>query len=88
MAHHDHDHDHDHDKCLALFEKLSEYLDDELDSQECRRIEDHIRDCCHCHICFETLKRTVDFCRHAHEDPIPSSLSNRLGELIRDLSGA
>jgi hypothetical protein len=30
----------------------------------------------------------VDFCRHAHEDPIPSSLSNRLGELIRDLSGA
>lgn len=82
MAHHD----HDHDRCLELFEKLSEYLDDELSAPDCERIEQHIRDCCHCYICYETLKRTVDLCRSTREDPVPQTLASRLDQLIKDLS--
>lgn len=82
MAHRD----HDHSNCLELFEKLSEYLDNELDAPERRHVEQHIRDCCQCHICFETLKRTVDFCRHTKEEPVPPTLTSRLEQLIKDLS--
>ena len=79
-------HDHDHDRCMELFERFSEYLDGELDAYERRSIEQHIRACCHCHICFETLKRTVDFCRNTPDVPVPSALTDRLNRLIQDLA--
>ena len=36
--------DHDHKHCLEMFEKLSEYLDDELDEITGREIEQHVKD--------------------------------------------
>ena len=55
--------DHDHHKCMALFEKMSEYIDRELDDEARAQVEMHIRACCHCQACYETLQRTVDLCR-------------------------
>ncbi len=36
-------HDHDRRDCLAMFAKLSEYLDNELDELTCKDIEDPCR---------------------------------------------
>ena len=75
--------DHDHDKCMALFEQMSAYIDHELGVRDRTRIEAHIRACCHCSACYETLQRTVDLCRSTAQDfPLPASLSAKLLTLI------
>ncbi len=73
---------HNHKHCLELFEKLSEYLDDELDQITCRQIENHVKQCLPCYICMETLKRTVDLCRKAKNKPLPGDFSKRLHAMI------
>ena len=75
---------HNHQHCLELFEKLSEYIDDELDESECREIEKHLKACSLCRICLETLKRSVDICRHTETRAMPTPLSKRIHLLIQD----
>ena len=56
--------DHDHRHCLEMFEKLSEYIDGELDHATCEEIERHAKDCVACFSCMETLKKTVALCKN------------------------
>ena len=75
--------DHDHHKCMSLFEKMSEYIDRELDDKARTQVEAHIKACCHCQACYETLQRTVDLCRSsAREYPLSDSFTRKLQELI------
>jgi len=77
---------HDHSHCLSMFEKLSEYIDNELDVMTCRDIERHVEACVPCKICLETLKRTVKLCKKVDSIPIPESVSVKLRELIQSMS--
>lgn len=76
---------HTDEHCLAIFERLSEYIDHELDTVTCEDIETHLNGCLCCHSCLETLKRTVALCREMKPDPVPETLSSRLKDLIRRL---
>ena len=76
---------HKDENCLAIFEKLSEYVDHELDGITCEEIEQHLNDCQCCNACLETLKRTVALCREMKPDPVPESLSSRLKEMLRNM---
>jgi anti-sigma factor RsiW len=68
---------------MALFEKMSEYIDRELDAEARALVDAHIRACCHCQACYETLQRTVDLCRSSSADyPLPDSLSAKLRAMI------
>ena len=73
---------HDHRECIELFARLSEYLDNELDLTSCRKIEQHLGQCRPCHVCLETLKRTVAICRALQAAPVPDSLSKRLKKIF------
>ena len=77
--------DHDHKHCLEMFEKLSEYIDGELDHATCAEIQKHAEDCVACFSCLETLKRTVALCKNVKEQPIPSNLSEKLKEIIANI---
>jgi hypothetical protein len=69
-----------------MFEKLSEYIDNELDVITCRGIERHVDECIPCKICLETLKRTVKLCKKVDSIPVPESVSVKLKELIQNMS--
>ena len=69
-----------------MFEKLSEYIDNELDDLTCQDIENHARDCIKCHTCLETLKRTIDLCRNMKNKPVPEQYSHKLREFIQNLA--
>ena len=75
---------HNHHHCLELFEKLSEYIDNELDEPACREIEKHIKECALCRVCLETLKRSVDICRHTQTRSMPTPLSKRINRLLQE----
>ena len=77
---------HDHSHCLSMFEKLSEYIDNELDDMTCGDIERHVEACVPCKICLETLKRTVKLCKKVDSIPVPDSVSLKLKELIQNIS--
>ena len=77
--------DHDHQHCLEMFEKLSEYIDGELDYATCEEIERHAKDCVACFSCMETLKKTVALCKNAQEQPVPQEFSKKLQEIIQNL---
>ena len=79
-------HTHDMKICLAMFAKLSEYIDDELDELTCNDIERHARECIRCKTCLDTLKRTIDLCRNTGDKPLPETFSIRLKAFIQNLS--
>jgi len=77
--------DHDHQHCLEMFEKLSEFIDDELDHATCAEIQKHAEDCVACFSCLETLKRTVDLCKNVADKPIPQNFSEKLKEFVENI---
>ena len=54
-----HEHTHGSGDCRAMFERLSEYLDDELPPDLCKQFEGHLGDCDPCEKFLESLRRTV-----------------------------
>jgi anti-sigma factor RsiW len=81
------DANHSQHHCIALFERLSEYIDRELDASTCNDIEAHIKACKPCQVCLNTLKQTVDLCRNLKHRQVPRTFSLKLKEAIVDLIG-
>lgn len=50
-------------RCKQIFAALSEYLDGELPTRNCRELERHLRGCTPCLAYLETLKATTEACR-------------------------
>ncbi len=50
-------------RCRALFAELSEYLDQRLTPELCRRLDNHMQDCAPCRAFLESLYETVERCR-------------------------
>ncbi len=78
---------HDHQQCRRLFEKLSEYIDQELDPTFCEVIERHIQQCVPCQACLSSLKRTVALCRQMQTAAMPDEFSRRLRHLMAEIGG-
>jgi anti-sigma factor RsiW len=68
-----------------MFEKLSEYIDGELDHATCEEIEKHAKSCVACFSCMETLKKTVNLCKNVKDQPVPRDFSDKLKEIILNL---
>ena len=72
-----HTHD-DHRGCLALAERLSEYIDDELPDDLRRQIASHLDDCADCERFVESLRRVRGLGQLLRK---PSLAPERLAEL-------
>ena len=69
-----------------MFEKLSEYIDNELDELTCKDIERHVHDCIGCKSCLATLKQTIALCKHTENKPVPEAFSMKLKDVIQNMS--
>lgn len=69
---------HHDKKCGEFFAVLSEYIDDELNEELCRKIESHLVDCECCNTCLATLEKTIELCRSYENIPVPEALSAKL----------
>ena len=78
-------HQHDSKQCRNLFAKMSEYLDNELDGETRRSVEEHLRNCQPCQVCLTTLKRTVAFLRATQPASLPDGFAQRLQKMIKGL---
>jgi len=67
-------HAHGGPECVALFAKLSEYLDDELEPGACADVEDHMADCERCREFLESLRRAVAHVAATDAPELPEDL--------------
>ena len=64
--------------CKEYFEKISEYLDGELDSVTCKKIEAHLQECPESRNCLDSLRTTVKICKEYPFEKIPEDVRQRL----------
>ncbi len=81
-------HRHGGPECRAMFERLSEYLDEELDPGLCASLEDHMEDCAPCRAFLDSLRATVDLLAEAPRRELPEETRRELVERWRRLREA
>lgn len=74
--------------CLPLFDKLSEYIDGEMEETERREIEIHISQCVACFGCLQSLQRTIALCKQAGSQTVPAVFSEKLQTMIQHIQSA
>jgi len=72
-------------ECRALFERLSDYLDGELEAEVCSKLDLHLSGCPPCRAFLESLRRTVALTRDLPPTPLPEEMRRRLLEAYREL---
>ena len=71
--------------CREILERLSEYIDEELDPGICDDIENHMSGCSPCVAFMNTLKKTVKLYNKAgSEVVIPEEVSQDLHKYLRE----
>jgi hypothetical protein len=70
-------------KCREVFERLSDYLDQEAVAEVCKELEAHIKECEHCRIEVNTLKRTVELYKRMPCCDVPGGVKERLFKVIK-----
>jgi len=70
--------------CKKDFERISEYLDGELDDDICREIENHIRHCPECRKCVDSLRKSIELSKKAAEEEITPDMREHLRAALRD----
>ena len=76
---------HDHSECVAMFKKLSEYIDNELDQVTCEDIKKHAENCMPCKTCLETLRQTVTLCKTVKDQPVSEGFSHHLKDVLNQI---
>ncbi len=77
---------HSRKDCLALFDKLSAYLDNELDAATCADIKKHAENCVACQSCIDTLRQTVALCHGLKEEKPSPEFSRQLKTLVDEMT--
>jgi len=70
--------------CKKYFEKISEYLDGELDDRICKEIEEHLKNCPECLECLNSLKKSIQLCKKAGYEEMPADIRERLRSNLLD----
>jgi anti-sigma factor (TIGR02949 family) len=64
--------------CKQFLDELSDYLDEKLDADLRKKLEEHIQDCPNCWVICDTTKKTIQIYKGMDPYPIPSDMRARL----------
>lgn len=72
---------HEHiELCREIFALLSDYLNLELPPEACQTIETHLAGCPPCIEFTESLRKTIEMCRHFQPAELPAPLAEHARE--------
>jgi predicted anti-sigma-YlaC factor YlaD len=71
--------------CARLRAVLGEYLDEELDPELCRLLEEHLQGCNPCRVVVDTTRRTIEFYSGQRPVELPPEVRRRLQERLKGL---
>jgi anti-sigma factor (TIGR02949 family) len=70
--------------CIKYFDKISDYLDGELDSRTRAEIERHLLECPVCRDCVESLRKTLKLLKSSPNEPVPQDVKSRIRSALKD----
>ena len=74
--------------CKQILERLSDYIDEELDPSLCDEVEDHMVGCSPCIAFMSTLKKTVKLYNTAGQEvEIPNDVRDNLHDFLKKKCG-
>ena len=71
--------------CEDILTNISGYLEGELDTTTCDRIEQHCQRCSSCAALVSGLRETIGLCRQVGTVPLPDTVRQRARESVRQL---
>ncbi len=71
--------------CREMLDRISAYLDGDLDERGCDDVRRHCRDCADCSGLLANLERTIGLCREAGARPLPESVRAQARAHVRQL---
>jgi anti-sigma factor RsiW len=83
-----HGHSHRKGDCMDLLRQLSAYIDDELPSDICTEIRQHVGACPNCEVFIASLQHTVTLCRHRPAPQLTSVDRKNMRRAILDAANA
>jgi anti-sigma factor RsiW len=69
-------------RCRQVVDKISEYIDGELDPELVREVERHMEHCEDCRIVVDTTRKTVEIFCHTDPAPLPGDVLERLNRMF------
>jgi anti-sigma factor RsiW len=64
--------------CKQFMDELSDYLDEKLDVDVRKKLEQHIHDCPNCWVICDTTKKTIQIYKGMDPYPMPPEVHSRL----------
>jgi hypothetical protein len=64
--------------CKQFMDELSDYLDEKLDVDVRKKLEQHINDCPNCWVICDTTKKTIQIYKGMDPYPMPPEVHSRL----------
>ena len=64
--------------CKALFARLSDYLDEQLDDSLCKKLEEHFEGCAPCEAFLASLESTIEQLRKAPQEKLNSTFAAKI----------
>lgn len=70
--------------CKEYCDLISDYLDGEINENECSIIEAHLRECPLCCVAYRSLFSTIAVCAEAVPADMPEDVTQRLKSFLRE----
>ena len=61
---------------------MSEYLDDTVDPETRRELQQHILECPNCEVILDTTRKTLAVYKGSQEQPVPESVRARVWKVL------
>lgn len=71
--------------CVKCFQRISEYLDGELEEKICHEIDEHLHQCPECREYVDSLRKTIQLCKGTAMEEMPQDIHDRIRSKIREL---
>jgi anti-sigma factor RsiW len=69
-------------RCRQVIDKISEYIDGELDPELALELERHLAHCEDCRIVVDTAHKTVEIFHHTEPAALPDDVRERLNDMF------
>jgi anti-sigma factor (TIGR02949 family) len=69
--------------CKDFLNELNEFLDESVDPEIRRKLQEHVNECPNCWVVLDTTKRTIKVYKGQEPQPIPPEIHARLMDALQ-----
>jgi predicted anti-sigma-YlaC factor YlaD len=68
--------------CKQFLDELNDYLDDTVEAEARRELEEHLTECPNCWVICDTTKKTIQIYKGMEPQPVPPEVQSRLVDAV------